>query len=163
MGCEYIGTLASGIWDDLNSPTNISIAFISGKLLSSGFIGEANTITAECNYIESGCLYPPLSAAQQAIYNKLYLYQFYSKEGLRLMSLAASKNFMTSVREGDSSISFASPQQILQTYRGLAREAKADLDSLADYYKRNLAAPQSVNFYTIDQNGINGQANRSYQ
>lgn len=150
MGCEAISGIATGIWSQLNEPTSLSVSFIYNKLLSSGFIGTVNTLTATCNYIESGCVYPPLDSSQLAIYQSLYLYQYYAAEGPRAMASFAAKNYVTNVREGDSAVSFASPQQLLVAYRGLAQEYKKEVDSLSDYYKRNLAGPRAVDALNIE-------------
>jgi hypothetical protein len=152
MACAYITDLAKSIYEEIGSPSSLSVSFIQSKLVSNSFVGEVNTLTAECHTVINGDIVPALSIDEQAIYKALYLYQYYTAEGPRAMSAFATKNYVTSVREGDSSISFASPQQLLQAYRGLAQDMRKRVESLSDYYKRNESSPKSVDYFTINQN-----------
>ena len=77
MSCEYVGIIASGIWNDIGSPTSITISAISGRLLTSGFLGQLDAINQTCHFIDSGCIYPLLVGEEIAIYEEIYKANYY--------------------------------------------------------------------------------------
>lgn len=160
MSCEYVFLMATGLWVDINQPSNLAVSSISGKLVSSGFLGKFDTLTDGCHHIESGCFSPPLNGQEQGIYQQLYLSEYYRTLFLQSQGAIGVTNWV-SLREGDSSITRANPTEISKLYRALQNDANKELGDLIFSYKNNQAGPRQVDYLGIDQNG--GSDNGGYR
>ncbi len=138
MSCEYIYTLSSGIWVDINEPSGIAISTISGKLTSDGFLGKFDALTDGCHSVVSGCIEPPLNGQEQGIYSQLYLTEYYNKLFLQSQGAVGTAAWI-SIREGDSSITKATPTEISKLYRALYQDSSSELDDLIFAFKNNQA------------------------
>lgn len=152
MSCAYIQTLASGLWEELNSPSSVSVSFISGKLVSDSFLGQLGSLTFKCYQSISGCIEPPLDNGEQGIYSALYLSDYYKKQVVNYIG-AAGVNRVLSVAEGDSRISFGNKTSEAKEIRALAKDYSDQAKELADLYNRGLSTARDVSFYTINQFG----------
>ncbi len=150
MSCDYILPLASGIWQEMEEPSSVSISFISGKLVSNFFLGQLGALTYKCYENVSGCIIPPLDNGEQGIYALLYLGDYYKKQVKSYIGAAGVKRVL-SVAEGDSRISFSNQNSEAQTIRTLAKDYNDQAKEMADLYNRGLATARGVSFYTIEQ------------
>jgi len=161
MSCEYIFALSTGIWLEIDGPSSISVASISGRLVSSGFLGQLDTRINGCHTVVSGCIQPPLNIEEQAIYEYMYLAGYYKKRSLQSFGSASPDNPMagiewTRIQENDSVVSRANPNEIAKFWRTLYNDANIEVNRLVDLYKRNRSAASSVDYITINQYGGNG-------
>lgn len=134
--------LSSGIYEDLSSPTNISVAYISGWLVSSGNLGKVNNVLSSSFYVSGGSCIPDFGADEQAIYSEIYKIEYY-KRSLQSNLGAGGVQWVT-LKEGDSSITRASPTHIAAEYRQSIKESNAQLRLLIGDYKRNRSLPEQV-------------------
>ena len=152
MSCQYIETLATGIWETINSPASPSVYSISGRLVSSGFLGQLDIRINGCHYIESGCIYPPLNRDEQAIYEQLYLAQYYRTKSLQGFADPALGGIdWIRIQENDSVVARANPNEVAKYWRSLYQDANNEVKTLSDLYKRNRAIPRSVDYLTIEK------------
>lgn len=156
-------TLAKGIWSDLGSPTAVSVSTISGKLTST-FLGRLNTSLFQCFAIDSGAYFSnDLTTDYGAldIYGEIYKLDYYTSQ---LNGILGNPALMwTRIAEGDSSISRDSPVKLAALYQGLINSSNARLRLLQNDYKLAHSQSQSVDYFTIQQYGINyGPYNNGY-
>jgi len=165
-----VGQLASGIWEDLDSPVTPSITYISGWISSSRGLGKINLLLDTCFSVDIsglhagetynagygysgvygvGDFYPALGNAEINIYSEIYKADYYDKairdslNGILTNASGAGVDW-SELREGDSVIKRSNRSEIAKTYRLLLSDSKADLNALVGYYKQNLAKPRQV-------------------
>ena len=153
MACAYITDLAKGIYNEIGQPTSISISFIQSKLTSKAFLGQLDTLVYKAHTIENGDILPELDEYEQAIYSRLWVYEYYNAEGPKFLNLAAGRSFATMVAEGDSKVQFASPVEIAKYYKSLAKEYKNFVDEMVEKYNKQQSFPRSNDMYTINVYG----------
>ena len=109
-------------------------------------LGMLNTLI-DTNYCVEA---PELDSEAQAIYKQLYLCNYYSKKArnaLRgIMSISASDDSseILSLKDGESSVSFMNKNETAKVIRGLANDAKEDLDKLVNKYNMYQSEPRQV-------------------
>lgn len=74
----------------------------------------------------------------------MYLYEFYVKKTRQVLRGVDSAVDFVSLREGDTAITRTNKNELAKTYRGLAKDAKEELDQLTSHYKIYRAAPVQV-------------------
>lgn len=163
MSCEYIYDLAYNIWEEINSPSGMSVAAISGRLVSSGFLGQLDARINGCHSVVSGCIVPPLDGEEQAIYEQMYLGGYYKKRSLSSFMYMPGTNAGVNegidwqhISEADSVIKRANPNEVAKFWKSLYDSANNEVNRLVDAYKRNRSAARSVDYITINQYGSNG-------
>ena len=161
MSCDYIFTLSSGLWEEIGSPTSVSVSFISGKLVSESFLGQLGSLTYKCYSSVSGCVEPPLDNGEQGIYSLLYLGDYYKKQVTSYIGAAGVKRVL-SVAEGDSRISFSNQNSEAQTIKALAKDYHDQAKEMADLYNRGQATARGVSYLTINQYGPVSSLNDQY-
>jgi len=154
MSCAYIQTLASGLWEEVGSPSSVSVSFISGKLVSDSFLGQLGSLTYKCYSTSGGCIIPELDNGEQGIYSALYLSDYYKKQVSNYIGAAGVKRVL-SVAEVDSRISLSNTTSEAKEIRALAKDYSEQAKELAELYNRGLATARGVSFYTINQYGPN--------
>jgi hypothetical protein len=95
---------------------------------------------------------PELDSEAQAIYKQLYMCNYYSKKSrnaLRgIMSIPgsddSSSSDILSIKDGESSVSFMNKNETAKVIRGLARDAKEDLDKLVNKYNMYQSEPRQI-------------------
>lgn len=152
MACQSISGLATGIWLDIGEPSALAVSSIYSRLTSSGYLGRLNSWTNSCYYISGDCIAPELGTEELAIYEQIYLVDYYNKLATQNQG-AVGATVWTRIEEGDSKISRASPVEITKIYINLAKEAKDTLNDLVTRRNGNLSTPRSVDYYGIDQYG----------
>jgi hypothetical protein len=159
MACAYITDLAKGIHQEIGQPTSISVSFIQSKLISKSFLGQLNTLLYKNHTIENGDIVTELDTQEQAIYSRLWIYEYYNSQGPVLLASMAAGNYWTNVKEGDSSITRANPVEIAKYFKTLAAQYKAYVDEMVEFYNKAQSFPRSNDMYTINVYGnyaING-------
>lgn len=160
MGCILFSGVATGIWEQIGSPTSISVSSIYTKLISSGSVGKLDILINGCHYIDSGeCIAPVLSSEEISIYEQLYLVDYYAKAALQTQGAPGTLQW-TSLAEGDTKISRANPNEIAKFYKDLQKAAQTQLDNLVDLYRRNSALARSSDYPQIEQYYPNGPFNQ---
>tara|TARA_R100000234_G_scaffold22415_2_gene12630 strand:+ start:1185 stop:1670 length:486 start_codon:yes stop_codon:yes gene_type:complete len=118
--------------------------FISGWLANN--VGQLNTKIFTEFSVESGNFTPTgqFQQEERAIYKQMYLYEFYTKKTRQVLRGVDSAVDFISLREGDTAITRTNKNELAKTYRGLANDAKEELDQLTSHYKIYRAAPVQV-------------------
>lgn len=118
--------------------------YISGWLENN--VGSLNTKIFTQFGVDSGNFTPTGSFQQEerAIYKQMYLYEFYTKKTRQVLrGIDSSVDFVT-LREGDTSITRTNKNELAKTYRGLANDARDEMEKLVTAYNIYRAAPVQV-------------------
>lgn len=152
MSCPaYISDLSQAIWVDLNSPSDLSVATIQTKLVSSAFLGRLNSLVGACHTITTGDISPVLDTDEQGFYSLMYQSEFYNR---KIAALANGTDIgWISLAEGDSRIVQASPVDRMRLYRDMQKQLNDELRVLTNAYRADGATTRDVAFYNI-VNGI---------
>ena len=81
---------------------------------------------------------------ERSIYKQMYLYEFYTKKTRQVLRGVDSQVDFVSLREGDSMITRTNKNELAKTYRGLANDAKEELEKLITSYNMYQAEPVQV-------------------
>lgn len=125
-----------------------SLSLISGWLANN--VGMLNTkiFSSFSTSDESSDTYltPTGSFKQEeaAIYKQIYLYEFYTKKTRQVLRGVDSSVDFLSLREGDTMITRTNKNELAKTYRGLANDAREEMEKLITDYKLYQAAPVQV-------------------
>jgi hypothetical protein len=118
--------------------------YISGWLGNN--IGLLNTKIFS-QYSVDGSNFVPTGAfkhEERAIYKQMYLYEFYTKKTRQVLrGIDSSVDFVT-LREGDSMITRTNKNELAKTYRGLANDAREEMEKLVTSYNIYQACPVQV-------------------
>jgi len=118
--------------------------YISGWLANN--VGMLNTKIYSQFSVE-GANFVPTGTFQQeerAIYKQMYLYEFYTKKTRQVLrGIDSSVDFVT-LREGDTMITRTNKNELAKTYRGLANDAREEMERLVTAYNIYQAAPVQV-------------------
>ena len=118
--------------------------YISGWLANN--VGLLNTKIYSQYYVESGNFNPTGTFQQEerAIYKQMYLYEFYTKKTRQVLrGVDSSVDFVT-LREGDTMITRTNKNELAKTYRGLATDARDEMEKLVASYNIYNAKPVQV-------------------
>lgn len=118
--------------------------FISGWLANN--IGQLNTKIFQ-DYSVSGNYFLPsgnFNAEERAIYKQIFLCQNYEKQARNTLRGIMDGSSFVSLKEGDSEITRINKNEVAKVWRGLARDAREDLDKLVTSYNMYAAAPIQV-------------------
>lgn len=148
MSCSaYITDLAQSIYLDLDSPSNLSVAAIQSKLVSSAFLGQLNSLVGQCHAIATGDISPVLDTDEQGIYAKMYESDFWTRK-IAAIANGTDINWV-SLRDGDSSIVRASPVDQMRLYRDMQKQLNDELRILSNAYRADGATTRDVAFYNV--------------
>ena len=118
--------------------------YISGWLANN--VGLLNT-KIYSQYSVQNSNFEPTGFFQQeerAIYKQMYLYEFYTKKTRQVLrGVDSSVDFVT-LREGDTMITRTNKNELAKTYRGLANDAREEMERLVSSYNIYQAAPVQV-------------------
>ena len=139
------GVLASDIYsfEFDGDETITSVTAISGWLQSN--LGKLNTML----YSEFSGDGSNMPVEAQSIHKELYLYNYYSKQtrnALRgIINTASSDGSnILSIKDGDSAVTFVNKNEVSKVYRGLAADAKINIDKLVGQYNIYGAEPRQL-------------------
>lgn len=135
-----IFTLATGIWQDLGSPTAISAVYISGWLVQSGNLGSLNNKLSTCFYFsgDSQCIVPYFAGEEASIYSLVYKVNYYNQQ---VQASVGPAGAWTRLTEGDSTIVRT---DISKTYLQLLNTNLAQLRLEIGDWKRAHSIPRVV-------------------
>ena len=140
----YISGLATLIYDDLNSPVDISTSSIQTKLTSDGFLGKLNNSINTTYLTASGDISPELGVNEQNIYSLMYISEYYTK---KIMAIAGGTDISwTSIQDGDSRITRSSQTETAKMFKDLKRLADEELIRLTNNYRVNASTPSTVQY-----------------
>jgi hypothetical protein len=118
--------------------------YISGWLANN--VGLLNT-KIYSQYSVQNSNFEPTGIFQQeerSIYKQMYLYEFYTKKTRQVLrGVDSSVDFVT-LREGDTMITRTNKNELAKTYRGLANDAREEMERLVSSYNIYQAAPVQV-------------------
>lgn len=144
---NQIYQLANTIWQDIGTPTNISLGYVSGWIVNSGAgLGQLNNTLGTCVY-QSGdapCLvgFEPEMAP---IVNTLYQITYYNQQRLATLRGNGDPNALwTTLKEGDSTITRSDVTKVAASYRDLYTDSNKRLNELVHYWTLNHSVPQGI-------------------
>ena len=110
-----------------------NVGLLNTKLFTSFSVDGSNFVpTGEFNQEE------------RSIYKQMYLYEFYTKKTRQVLrGIDSSVDFIT-LREGDTMITRTNKNELAKTYRGLANDAREEMERLVAAYNIYQAAPVQV-------------------
>ena len=118
--------------------------YISGWLANN--IGMLNNRLFS-SFEVSGSYFTPTGSFKQeerAVYKQMYLHEFYTKKTRQVLrGIDSSVDFIT-LREGDSMITRTNKNELAKPYRGLANDAKEELEKLITSYNMYQSEPLQV-------------------
>ena len=147
----YIGVFASGVWQNIGSPTSLAAGSISGWVTQDQTLGKLNNLIGSCYSGISGLVDPDIGREEQSILEQLFLVNFYRQEVQRV--IGAGANLWVRIHEGDSDLSRANPSTLAEIYERMQKDAQDNLLTLVNLYNRNSQnanRPQSIDFYNIE-------------
>lgn len=108
-------------------------------------LGLLNTLINTSYCLDS----PNLDSEAQAIYKQLYLYHYYSKKTRNAMRgiigcQGDTSGEVVSLSDGESRVTFTNKNETAKIIRGLANDAKANLDDLVARYNLYQSEPRQV-------------------
>jgi hypothetical protein len=118
--------------------------YISGWLANN--VGLLNTKIYTQYSVENSNFVPTGTFQQEerAIYKQMYLYEFYTKKTRQVLrGVDSSVDFVT-LREGDTMITRTNKNELAKTYRGLANDAREEMERLVSSYNIYQSAPVQV-------------------
>ena len=137
-----IGTLATSIFENEFDSTGITVASISGWLENN--VGELNNLLYTSFSGVSGDV-SGLNLEEQNIYQEMFLHHYYKKQTSdTLRGITDNTNNITSVRDGEQTISFVNRNEVSKVYKGLAQDAYDRLQDLVYSYNSYQASPRQV-------------------
>lgn len=140
MSCDYIQTLASGIWDDIGQPTATSVSYISGWLVSDANLGKLNNALNSCYSGVSGCVDPIISGDEQAIYKDIYLISYYGRQAAAFLGAAGVDTWLE-IKDDVSSIKRQNKNELSKSFIALQKQTQEDLKDKIFAYERNRVNP----------------------
>lgn len=90
-----------------------------------------------------------LDSEAQAIYKQLYLYNYYSKKARNALrgiigTCEQDSNSIASISDGESRVTFTNKNETAKVIRGMAKDAKENLDMLVGQYNMYQSEPRQV-------------------
>ncbi len=136
---DQILSLSSGVWQDLNSPSSVSVQYISGWFTNSGNLGDLNNRLSTCFYLtgDGPCIVPDFAGEEAAIFGLIYKINYY---GVQIQSLTGPSAWIR-LSEGDSTIVRTDGAKV---FLQLLSEDRKQLRLNIDDYKKNLSGPRTV-------------------
>lgn len=147
---DLILPLANQIWQDIGTPPNISIGFISGWATSTGgMIGGLNNRLGTCVYLSgtNPCLVnfdPELGV----IANYIYQVGYYKNERIRTLQ-GGGQALWTRLREGDSSVERSDMVKAASEWGRMQADAQKELDKQIHYWTLNHSIPQGIDSVSL--------------
>lgn len=135
--------LATNVYADIGSPSNIGVAWVSGYFTSSGNLGTLNNQLTTCMYLsgDSPCIVG-MGDGEASIYALNYLNGYY--RGLSSSVFVNGTASWTRLREGDSSIERDSASNLAKAAIQLWKENDRQLRIAVANYKIGVSIPAVV-------------------
>lgn len=167
-GCtptDLIGNWATGLWQDLGSPSSVSALTISGYALQPSTLGRLNALINTCFYATGAPtggpnyrICPYMGYAELAMIDAMYRSSLYSQWATSMMGISQDTLAWTALAEGDSRIARNGTANIGKEYREMAKDAVTTLNYLANAYEINKGSILTVSFLNPPYYGYGGYA-----
>jgi hypothetical protein len=144
MASEYISGLATLIYEDLSSPSDLSVSSIQSKLVNEGFLGKLNNSISSSYVIVTGDISPVLGLNEQSIYSQLYISEYYTKKINSI--LGGTEIAWTTVKDGDSTIIRSSQTETAKVFKDLKKQSDEELIRLIGSYRVGASGPLTVDY-----------------
>ncbi len=131
-----IADLATTIYQGINSPSSLSIGYISGWIVDSGNLGDLNNKLSICTFLtgDSPCLVGDFSSDEAAIYQLCFNTDYYETQALAILQGGGS--FWTTMVEGDSRVTRSDMVNVSRQFLALQDSAQKTLRLAIQDYKR---------------------------
>lgn len=160
MSSEQIGLFATGLWQDLGSPNDLSANTISGWVSQPSTVGKLNNLIGTCysgiGYTGVGSwnndVKPDLTDSEFGILDQMYRVSYYQQLVRNIAGGGGSNKIVQQMSEGDSKVTFVSAADLARVYTENLKEAQSALKYQVNVYIQNSAGgnmPSSVDFYTV--------------
>lgn len=140
--------LSEQIYDSVGSPTNLSIGYISGWLTSPGTLAALNNrLTTSFALTGTGpCIAGGFTDTEGTICGMMFEVDHYKGLARSALAGSAGAGAWTNIREGDSSVSRASPAEIARAYNQMKKDAEEDLGVAVANWKLGHTQPVGVSY-----------------
>ena len=152
MSDNILQDISSGIYFDLGSPVNLPASAISGRLLTSGFLGNLDTVLYECHWIDygSGVINPPLNGQESNIYSELFKATYFRQLASQVINnIGNPSSFAYSLADGDAKIVLSDPVNLSRICRDMEKQAMDRAKYLIYEYNKGRGTARVVNYPTI--------------
>jgi hypothetical protein len=159
----YLSNFIENVYHDLGNPDDYPVFRLSGWFLDNANIGKLNNLIGTSfsgsrdvdsyGNITGYSIQPEMGYNELAIYKMLFDYEYFKNMTRDVArSAVSSSSDWISLKEGDSSITRVNKNELSKNFRGLASDAKKDLDSAVKMYlKYNSVAEQVAGDDTFGQ------------
>jgi hypothetical protein len=145
---DQIVDLATDIYGNIGSPTNLSVSFISGWLVDSGNLGGLNNklstsfyLTGDAPCITDNC--GNFGGEEADIYQLIYQSSYYASAALGVL---AGGPAWTNLAEGDTKITREGASKYAQAYLAMKTDNDKNLRLAIHDYKLRITVAQSVDY-----------------
>lgn len=155
-GSALIGTWASGVWQDLGSPSALSALTISGYAIQPSTLGRLNVLIGTCyqstGHLVTGTIFnsvPDLTNTELSLIEGLFRVSYYNQLAMAMMGSTQAGIGWESIKEGDTTIRRGSPTNIGKEYREMAKDTQVILNRLVNAYHTEIqssSTPRDVAF-----------------
>lgn len=144
---QQVLQLASGVWEDIGSPTAQSVGYISGVLTSSGLLGDLNSRLTTCFWISGGsCIAGGFGGEEANILSLLYQSRYMRTAGMNALAAGG----WTSIKDGDSAYSREGASRTASEYREMRKQLMEQVHIAVANWKVGHTAPTSVDALPLD-------------
>jgi hypothetical protein len=168
-----IGFFATGLWTNLDEPSDITASAISGWVTQPQVIGQLNSYIGQCftpsGYTGMGSwdydVIPDLGGQEYGILDQMYQVGYYRKLIRALAGAGGTQKIILQLGEGDEKISYVSAADLARVYTENVKEAQKTLNYLVNTYVANdgSSAPRTVDHQTVIQPLANINSYDSYR
>jgi hypothetical protein len=138
---SQIANLARLIWEDIDSPSDRSVGFISGALVEPTFVAQINTkLNTSC--VSTGGMIEGLGDDEAAIARLMYASEYFRKKSIT--ALTSSGGYIYSAADGDTKWSREKASDTAKGYRELRKDTEASLSTAIHDYKLHHSQPVVV-------------------
>ena len=153
----YYDDFIRSVHEEIGDAAGYSFEYLAYWFAGNYNLGRLNSLIGTCysgsyntgvyGELTDYTIDPALGGDEQAIYQKIFEIDFYSKQSRNVLAGAAaygSGSDWISLREGDSSITRVNKNEVAKSYKMLVDSSKAELDKMVNSYLKFRAVPQQV-------------------
>jgi hypothetical protein len=154
---ELLQDWATGVWQDLGSPSNIAVTTISGYAVQPSTLGRLNDLIETCfsgsGYVGVGTanyqIGPWITNRELAIIGQLYLVSYYNNLAQANMGIGGNGIPWILLKEGDSTIGRVNAANLGNEYREMSKSAYEQLWNLVNAFRNSEGGSlaRSVDYY----------------
>lgn len=136
--------IADNIYSELDSPTDLSIAFIHAWLRSN--VGNLNNLIGTTFAVrgDNGQISPELEEDEMAIFMQMYLIHHYDKKIQSNLGASAVDSVIEVVDSIGGRVRLLNKNEIARSYIQIRKDTQIYLNNLVNLYKLNRAVPLQV-------------------